>query len=156
MSIRISFLSSLLLGSLVGLCVKANPASPVESAKTDQAQVRAEKLKAPYGSHLEPILQKIGATPEQRKRIAEIVMSHKPRIEPLRQEYKQKSQEFLTCLVSRKPAEDIMASQGELSQLYSVIVSQYNLMRLEIRRLLTPEQRVVFEEYRRQQGWSSH
>lgn len=112
-------------------------------------------IDAPYGSHLNPILEKICATPDQRKRLAGIVESYKPKIEPLRAEYKQKSKEFINDIISGQPAEVIMARQGELNNLHGVISTQYSLMRLEIRRMLSPQQCKLFEEYRLSQGWRS-
>lgn len=107
----------------------------------------------PYGYHLRPILQAIGASEEQSKRITEIVHNYRPKIEPLRIEYRKKSKEFLDFIIQGKSAELIMARQGELNNLYGVIITQYSLMRLEIRRMLTPQQCVAFENYRAKQGW---
>lgn len=127
------------------------PAPP--AVKPADVLSTAEKFREPHGSHLEPILRKINASPEQRVRITTIVTSFKPKIEPLRQEYRLKSQEFINCLVTGEPAEAVMARMGELNQLYGSIVTQYSLMRLEIRKVLTPDQRKAYEEYRHQQGW---
>ena len=109
-----------------------------------------------YGSHLEPILVKISATPEQRKTITGILTTYKPKVEPLRQEYRVKSQEFLDYIVQGKPADVVMSRQGELNHIYSAIITQYSMMRIEIRKQLTDQQCVQFEEYRRKQGWTSH
>lgn len=115
----------------------------------------SKKFDKPYGSHLEPILQRIGANPDLRKKITIIVQTYRPKIEPLRTEYKTKSAEFINYIVQGKPAEVIMARQGELNNLYGVIITEYGLMRMEIRRVLTPQQCKAFEEYRAQQGWHS-
>lgn len=123
--------------------------APVNAASSTVAK----PFEKPYGSHLQPILENISATDVQRQKITLIVQTYRPRIEPLRQEYKQKSKEFIEFLCSGKPAEAIMARQGELNGLYGVIITEYGMMRLEIRKLLTPEQCVRFEDYRRRQGW---
>ena len=121
----------------------------------DSVMAHASQMSQKHGSHLQPILAKIGATPQQRESITMIVMTHKPKLEPLRQEYKIKSQEFLDFIITGKPDDVIMSRQTELNQLYSTIVTQYSQMRIEIRKHLTPDQCVKFEEYRRAQGWAS-
>jgi hypothetical protein len=108
----------------------------------------------PYGSHLKPILDSIKASTDQRTKISQIVESYRNRIQPLREEYKQKQQEFLTSMTSGGAAETIMTKQVELSHLSSEITSRYTLMRLEIRRQLSPQQILQFEAYARQQGWN--
>ncbi len=113
----------------------------------------AKGFERPYGSHLQPILATIGASDEQKKRITVIVEHYRPKLEPMRVEYRQKSKEFIDFIITGKPAEVIMARQVELNNLYGVINTQYSLMRLEIRRLLSPQQCVKYEEYRRTQGW---
>ncbi len=113
------------------------------------------EMDTPYGAHLQPILTVIKATPDQKVKIAAIVESYKPKIEPLRQEYRIKSAEFLDMLMKGSPAEVIMARQGELNKVYSLIIVHYASMQLEIRKQLTPEQTVLFEQYRRQEGWAS-
>jgi len=152
-----SFLLAVWAAAIVSCPALGDPQPAPQPAPGDQDKSsRVAQFKAAYGSHLEPILAKIGASPEQRKQITAIVLEYKPKIEPLRVEYKQKSQEFLNFIVTGMPAEKVMARQGELNKLYSVIVSQYSLMRLEIRRYLTSDQCRLFEQYRAQQGWSSH
>ena len=106
-----------------------------------------------YGSHLVPILNTVNATSEQRQRITEIFVSHKPKIEPLKQEYRQKSQEFIDCIVSGKPSELVMYEQSELNRLHGQIASQYSLIQLEIRKVLTPQQWKMFQEYKQKEGW---
>lgn len=138
-----------------GHVANAQPAQyPLDAQNNDVASV-SQKFAKPYGYHLEPILKKLQATPDQRKKITDIVMSYKPKLEPLRQKYKQDSQEFLQWIISGMPAEQVMARQGELNSLYGTIVTQYSMMRIEIRRNLTPEQCKLFEEYRQKQGWTS-
>jgi len=111
-------------------------------------------LNQPHGSHLEPILVKIHANPEQRTKITIIVTNYRPKIEPLRQEYRQKSQEFLDYIITGQPAEKVISRQSELNHLYGAIVTQYSMMRLEIRKVLSPEQSKLYDDYRRQQGWT--
>lgn len=109
----------------------------------------------PYGSHLKPILDRIKATPDQRVKIGSIVESYRSRIQPLREEYKQKQTEFLTSMTSGGTAETIMTKQVELSHLSSEINSRYYLMRLEVRRQLTPAQILQFEAYAREHNWNA-
>lgn len=115
----------------------------------------AKGFERPYGYHLQPILATIGASDDQKKRITVIVEHYRPKLEPMRVEYRQKSREFIDFIITGKPAEVIMARQVELNNLYGVINTQYSLMRLEIRRLLSPQQCVKYEEYRRTQGWQA-
>jgi len=126
-----------------------------QSSSSVSLSAGTKSFSKPYGSHLGPILQNIGASSDQRKAIGRIVENYEPKIEPLRQEYKQKSAEFIDYIVTGKSAGVIMARQGELNNLYGVIVTEYSLMRMEIRRLLTPQQCRLFEEYRARQGWRS-
>ena len=144
--------------------VLAKPATNVQPAMVTSGGVppvvpatppRMHDMNSPYGSHLQPILMVIKATPEQRVKISGIVESYKPKIEPLRQEYRVKSGEFLDLLMKGGPAEVIMARQGDLNKVYSLIIVHYASMQLEIRKQLTPQQTVLFEQYRRQEGWTS-
>jgi hypothetical protein len=119
-----------------------------------QTQVKSGlDLSHPYGYYLEPILEKIKATPDQRKRITKIVFSYKAKIQPLRDQYKQTKQEFWDGMLNGHPAETVMTKEIEMSHLESDIVSKYCLMRLEIRKNLKTDQIIVFEQYCRQQGW---
>lgn len=108
----------------------------------------------PYGHHLAPILEHIQASSTQRSQITSLVMSYRSKIEPLRNLYRQKSQEFLTCVVKGDTADLIISKQLQLGQLYADITSQYCLMSLAVRKLLKPEQIVLYEEYKKQQGWT--
>lgn len=150
---RVAITGAAILSMSAAGPVLSQQTQPPPALKTSDVLSTAEKFKEPHGSHLEPILRKINASPEQRVRITTIVTSFKPKIEPLRQEYRLKSQEFINCLVTGEPAEAVMARMGELNHLYGSIVTQYSLMRLEIRKVLTPDQRKAYEEYRHQQGW---
>jgi len=165
-----SRLALALLPSLLSLCAvqavllppasadpepaKSAPAAGQFAAQGGAVASTASQFGQRYGTHLEPILQQISATPAQRQTITTIVLTYKPKIEPLRQEYRVKSQEFLDFIVQGKPADVVMARQGELNTLYSAIVTQYGMMRIEIRKQLSEPQRVKFEEYRRKQGWT--
>lgn len=114
----------------------------------------ATEINKPYGSHLNPILTKIKATTDQRTKITQIVQSYRSRIQPLRDEYKIKRDEFIKYMVGGGAAEMIMSKQLELGHLSSDMSSKYTLMRLEIRRLLSPDQVVLFEQYAREHGWN--
>jgi Spy/CpxP family protein refolding chaperone len=138
----------------VATCIAA-VAQPPKTSPAEAPPPASDKFKTPYGAHLEPILVKINASADQRQKIGAIVASYRPKIDPLRQEYKEKSNQFVNGLITGQPAEAVMAKQGELNKLYAVIVSQYSLMQLEIRKSLTPDQTRLFEEYKRQQGWTS-
>lgn len=109
----------------------------------------------PYGFHLQQILVRINATPPQQQQIAAVVEAHRPKIEPLREEYRQKSEEFITLICTGKPAEIVMSRQTQLNQIHNEITNEYCLMRIEIRRLLQPEQWGLFQDYSRQQGWTT-
>jgi Spy/CpxP family protein refolding chaperone len=106
-----------------------------------------------YGHHLEPILETISATPQQRKQITDIMQDFRPHIEPLQQKYREKQKQFLATMTGSRPAEEVMVRQTELNELYSQISNEYFVMHLKIRRLLTEDQCVKYEGYRRKQGW---
>lgn len=113
----------------------------------------ADSFSRPYGSHLAAILNTVNATAEQRTNITAIVESFRPKIDPLRQTYNQKRQEFLTGITTGLSSDQIMVKQTDLSQLYVDISCQYCRMSLEIRRHLRPDQIVLYESYRMKQGW---
>jgi Spy/CpxP family protein refolding chaperone len=126
---------------------------PVASVNLPAGVAGGNAFKQPYGFHLEPILKTISATADQRKKISSVVQTYRPRIQPLREQYNQKRDEFLKSVVDGKEAEVIMTQQVELGRLHSDIISQYTFMRLEIRRFLSPNQTMLLEKYRKQQGW---
>ncbi|MBY0549605.1 MAG: hypothetical protein K2W95_20170 [Candidatus Obscuribacterales bacterium] len=126
--------------------------SPAKNA-AGTAKSPAEPFSRPYGSHLQAILDTVSATPEQRSSITAVVEAFRPKIDPLRQTYNQKRQEFLTGITTGLSSDQIMVKQTDLSQLYSDISCQYCRMSLEIRRQLRPEQIVQYESYRMKQGW---
>ncbi|HEY9793399.1 MAG TPA: hypothetical protein V6D22_23565 [Candidatus Obscuribacterales bacterium] len=128
-----------------------NQATPGKAANEKSGGLDLSK---PYGYHLEPILEKIQANTEQRQKISHIVISYRSTIEPLRDQYREKQQEFIGSMLSGGAAEMVMAKQVELGHLSSEITSKYCLMRLEIRRLLSPQQILQFESYGREHGWN--
>jgi hypothetical protein len=111
-------------------------------------------LSKPYGYHLQPILDKINASSDQRVRITKVVVVYRSTIQPLRDQYKEKQQDFIGSMISGSAAETIMSKQVELGHLSSEITSKYCLMKLEIRRLLNPQQILLFESYGREHGWN--
>jgi hypothetical protein len=108
----------------------------------------------PYGYHLQPILAKINANSTQRVKISQIVGSYRSSIQPLRDEYKEKQQDFIGSMMAGNTAESIMSKQVELGHLSSEITAKYCLMKLEIRRQLDPDQIRLFEDYGREHGWN--
>lgn len=132
----------------------SKPGNDPSEATIPASIAGGKSFKQPYGSHLEPILVKIAATPDQRKNITAVFLSYKPKLQPLRDQYNVKRDEFLKSLCDGKDAAVVMSQQVELGRLYSDITSQYTFMRLDIRRYLSPNQIVLFEQYRKQQGWN--
>lgn len=109
----------------------------------------------PYGYYLNPILQHIHANPEQKVKITAILQSYRGRLEPLRTEYRQKNQELLNKLSHGDKPEAIMDEQTHLGRLYTDITLYYCQMSLEVRKCLSPDQIVLYEEFKRKQGWRS-
>ena len=109
----------------------------------------------PYGFYLNPILEHVHANPDQKTRITAILQSYKGRLEPLRSEYKQKNQDLLNKLAHGDKPETIMDEQTHLGRLYTDITLYYCQMSLEVRKVLNPEQIVLYEEFKRKQGWKS-
>jgi Spy/CpxP family protein refolding chaperone len=126
----------------------AKEAKPGAASATPPANF----AKAAYGSHLQAILASIQATPDQRKKIVEIVKDFRPKIEPLRVQYRQKQSQFLDAMI-KGSAEDLMVRQEELNELYSQIINEYCAMHIKVRKLLNPQQCERYEDYRRGQGW---
>jgi Spy/CpxP family protein refolding chaperone len=134
---------------------KQPPAPPGTTpvSTTTTVTTNPPSLGGKYGSHLEPILQTISATPQQRKQITEIMQDFRPHIEPLQIKYREKQRQFLATMTSARPAEEVMVKQTELNELYSQISTEYCVMHLKIRKLLSEDQCVKYENYRRNQGW---
>lgn len=108
----------------------------------------------PYGYYLNPMLDHIQANPDQRTKISLVLQNYRGRLEPLRNEYNTKRQEFLTNVVKGVSSDVIMAQQIKIGHLYEEITSHYCQMSLEVRRLLNPDQIVRYEEFKRQRGWT--
>lgn len=130
------------------------PAPVLAAGKAAGADKPGLEMTRPYGYHLEPILSKIQATSDQKVKITMVVMSYRSTIEPLREQYRTKQQQFIDSMLSGGAAETMMAQQVELGNLSNRISSKYCLMRLEIRRLLNPQQILEFESYGREHGWN--
>lgn len=135
------------------ICVQAVHAAPPE---TPSAQSPPNLGAKPYGSHLEPILKTINASPDQREKITAVVTEFRPKIEPSLVKYREKRDAFLQAMITGKASEDIMSKQDEMNQLSSFITSQYMVMNLKVRKLLKPEQMEPYENYRKKQGWVRH
>jgi hypothetical protein len=73
-----------------GLMAVSNPALSADSKKA-----ATDSTERPFGYHLQPILEAIKASPEQRKKITAIVEELRPTIEPLRKKFKEKQTSFL-------------------------------------------------------------
>jgi len=148
----ISFIAITLLA---GMPACAQNAGKSTSSAPSAAKVTPDAAigRQPYGFHFQQIMVRISATPPQRQQIEAIVEAHRPKIVPLKEEYRQKSEEFLSLICTGKSAEQVMSSQIQLNQLHNAITNEYYLMRLEIRRLLQPNQWEVFQTYVREQGW---
>lgn len=132
------------------------PASSIAppGARTTKSLPANESINKPYGSHLGPILTHISANNEQRDKITAIVQNFRPRIEPLKNQCSELNRTYLNAVIRGAPSEAIMEQQSKLSQVNQQMCAQYCLMSLEIRRLLTPDQVRLYEEYRQRQGWS--
>lgn len=126
-----------------------------QQATASSPSTPADKYSTRYGSHLEPILQAIRASSDQRKKITDMVEENRPKIEPLRQKYREKQKQFLAAMMSGSSAEDIMAKQEELSSLDGQIVNAYCVLNLKVRKVLTSDQIPLYEAYRMKQGWTS-
>jgi Spy/CpxP family protein refolding chaperone len=128
-------------------------AAPSDNSSVPSSSNAVNKPYGQYGSHLEPILKTINATPDQRIKISALVNEFKPKIEPSLIKYRETRDQFLQCMITGKASEDIMSKQDEMNQLSSQINSQYMMMNLKVRRLLKPDQVEPYENYRRKQGW---
>lgn len=151
-------MNRLLLVFLTSLAVSpggllAANAAPSDNSSVPSSSSAVNKPYGQYGSHLEPILKTINATPDQRIKISALVNEFKPKIEPSLIKYRETRDQFLQCMITGKASEDIMSKQDEMNQLSSQINSQYMMMNLKVRRLLKPDQVEPYENYRRKQGW---
>ncbi len=144
------FIPFLAVGHIFSQSVKASPA---DNASTPATATSANKPYGQYGSHLEPILKTINASPDQRDKISAVVNEFKPKIEPSIVKYREKRDQFLQSMITGKASEDIMSKQDEMNQLSSQINNQYMVMNLKVRKLLKPDQIEPYENYRKKQGW---
>ncbi len=143
----------------------SNETGSIESSSKDDSEKSASSaipsprgpssLSKPYGYYLKPILERIQANPDQSAKITAILESYRGRIDPLKTEYMHKNQEFLTNLSHGDDSAAIMNQQIQLGRIYSDITLYYCQMSLEVRRVLSPDQIVRYEEFKRQQGWTS-
>lgn len=122
--------------------------------KAPSGSSSAKIANAPYGSHLEPILQAVQANTDQRKQITEVVEEFRPRIQPMKAKYRELQSQFLNSMTTGRPAEEIMLKQEELNELYNRIVNEYCVMNLKVRKLLNKDQFDRYEAYRKAQGWT--
>lgn len=131
---------------------EAAPAEPAAGIGPDGKPAAA--FNKPYGYYLNPMLEHIQANADQRTKITVILQNYRGRLEPLRNDYNIKRQEFLTNVVKGVSSDVIMAQQLKIGHLYEEITSHYCQMSLEVRRLLNPDQIVRYEEFKRQRGWT--
>ena len=132
------------LSSLQSLSIPALSQSPSKTADFSK----------PYGYHLQPILVRIHATDDQKLKITAVMESYRGRIDPLRSQYTKLNQLFLQDIVKGQTADQIMSEQSKLGHLYTEITSQYCIMSVEMRKLLSADQIVQYEQYKHEQGWS--
>lgn len=131
---------------------KTAPAAATTVTPANAAAMANEK----FGTHLEPILKAIQATPDQRKQITEVFEDFRPKIQPLKAKFKDAQSQFLNAMVTGQSSEEIMLRQQDMNALYSRIVDQYCALHLRVRKLLTPNQIDAYEAYRAKQGWNKH
>lgn len=124
-------------------------------AKQEPESGKKDQFSKPYGFYLSPMLIHIKANDEQKSKIKVIVESYRGRIEPLRNEYRQKNQELLAKLSKSETSANILNDQMQLGRLYTDINLYYCQMSLEVRKVLSAEQIVLYEEFKKQQGWGS-
>jgi hypothetical protein len=133
--------------------------SGTETARSSLAPAlstkRQQSFSKPYGYYLNPILEHIQANPDQRVKITAIVQSFRGRIQPMTEEYRQKNKEFLDNVAHGRAPELIMEQQIQVGRLYSDITLAYCQMSLEVRKVLSADQIVRYEEFKRAQGWLS-
>ena len=132
---------------------EAATADSSAKSSSEESNQEPSKYSGKYGKHLEPILQRIKATEDQRKQLSAVVEDFRPRIEPLREKYRQTRTKFLEEISSSDCSDRVMVTQMEMGHLDSSIRREYLIMRLKVRKILTPEQDKKFEAYRNEQGW---
>ena len=128
----------------------------VASAQIPTLVKHGHSFNRPYGYYMNPILEYVKADQVQRERITAVVRSIRGRIQPLTDEYKQCNQEFLNNLAHGEHSETIMDEQTHLGRLFSDITLSYCQMSLEVSKVLSPDQIVLYEKFKRQQGWTHH
>lgn len=143
------------LSGLSWQCATAQNAD-APGAAADTSAAKSTIGASAYGSHLQAILTAIQATPDQRKKITEILEEFRPKIVPLKTEYKRKQAEFLQTMIAGRAPEDLMLKQEAMNEVQSRIINEYCAMNLKVRRLLNPHQCEQYENYRHQQGWTHH
>lgn len=166
MNVRAAIGGIIVGGLVLGLAAQSQtpestPSAAIQPKVTENATFVSDtkqpeqKYSSKFGSHLEPILKEINATPKQRDTISKIVGEFKPQLEPLRKQYRDLREQFLKQMANGGSAEELMNTQLEMSRVQTEISSNYLQMRLKVRKVLTDDQIPKFEEYRKRQGWKS-
>lgn len=149
------FLNMLVAGGILILITASSIAQNETSNKTEKTSAETKPaFDKPYGYYLNPLLDYIQANSDQRTKITVILQSYRGKIEPLRNDYNSKRQEFLDNVVKGVSSDTIMSQEIKMGHLYQEINSHYCQMSLEVRRVLNPDQIVRYEEFKRQRGWS--
>ena len=94
-----------------------------------------------HGYHREARLQKLNLTDEQKAKIEKLQIAHQKEIKPIREKMFDKSVELRRMWLQTNPDKDkIIALQKEVRTLRDQLQDKSTEQRLELRKLLTPEQ----------------
>jgi len=94
-----------------------------------------------FGYHHSSIWQKLNLSDEQRNKIDDLWISVQKEIRPLREKMYDKSMELRRLWLQASPDKDkIEAAQKELRKLRDSISDKITSVRLQMRKILTPEQ----------------
>jgi len=109
---------------------------------------RAKRGKSDRGQKMERMLQQLNLTSEQSQQIEAIKERSQTNMEGLREQAKVQKEEMQTLLASDASTEEIREQQQEAQNLRQQLDSNRFETMLEIREILTPEQRARMLELR--------
>jgi Spy/CpxP family protein refolding chaperone len=99
------------------------------------------------GGPLKKMIEALGLSDDQKMQIKEIIKTHKPAIQPLRQQFVMERRALRDLIQSESWSEDnIKAQVGKVSKIAAELAVQRALIYREVRPILTPEQIQKFTE----------
>jgi len=154
---RVSAIALLMLslGSAVALA-DTNPPSPQVFAQKPDGSMRPQRVGDSRGvSHRSRLMQELNLTQEQMQRLDALHQQSKKQMEQPRQALRQAKQDLANLMASNADENAIRAKHNQLQQLQQQMANVRFQNMLEMRKVLTPEQRQRFAQLMQQRRGNS-